>query len=328
MDKNSKTFLWSYSIAVILGFIGSKYFTNTWVGFFFILSLFTILFLYMLFLLSKYKKTIELLHKEKENMEKEIVKMQNNFEEQFLQKTNKILLECEESKSIHLKEMVKNISSQSREPLLAIFSIVTSIQNGSTQKRVQSTKLQKLKQYVKYLTQKLDILESSLDTKNTKSVFRIESFINEFLEILTIQIKISDINIEYMIEEDFSVYSYKKELMQVLFNIVNNSKDIFEQKAVQTKCILIKIFGDDNEFIIDIKDNRDAIDTEVVNKVFDSYFTLQQPSQDTGLGLYSAYLTVTKKLRGSMSVQKSQYINDKNAQRYSGVNFIITVPKS
>jgi len=329
MNREIKTIILLYITVIIISYMVSVYFVEKGLLFFFFLFSTLTLFFYMVFVMLKNRKTIKKLQLKIKQKEAKVDRINSNFEKQLIQKLEHTVLKCEESKLISLKEMIKNISHQWRQPLCAISLSTSSIQLELVKQNNKDTKELKeycilINSYVEYLSQTLNLLDSSLFMKSVKSVFRIEHLINEFLEILKIQMKIVDINIEYIIEKDFSIYSYKKELLQVLLNVVNNSKDIFEQRKITTKYILIEIFQTDNEFIIDIKDNAGGIDEKIIDRVFEPYFTTKHQSQGTGLGLYSAYLTISKKLGGTISVQNTQYIS-KNKE-YKCANFIIKAP--
>jgi Signal transduction histidine kinase len=69
--------------------------------------------------------------------------------------------------------------------------------------------------------------------------------------------------------------------------------------------IRIKLHGDDaaNRKIITITDNGGAIADDIINKVFDPYFTTKDKSRGTGMGLYMAKVIIEKNMNGTISIR-------------------------
>ena len=68
--------------------------------------------------------------------------------------------------------------------------------------------------------------------------------------------------------------------------------------------------------MISIEDNAGGIDKNIINKIFDIYFTTKHQSQGTGLGLYISYEIIQKYFNGKLYVENSD----------SGAKFIIELP--
>jgi len=90
--------------------------------------------------------------------------------------------------------------------------------------------------------------------------------------------------------------------MQVLINIIKNSKEALIDKNVANKRIYIDLTKDKNNIIIKIKDNAGGIDSKVIDKIFDPYFTTKGEKTGTGLGLYISKTIIEKHLKGFINV--------------------------
>ena len=85
------------------------------------------------------------------------------------------------------------------------------------------------------------------------------------------------------------------------------------------------IKSNDISVIISVKDNALGIKNEIIERIFEPYFTTKHKSQGTGIGLYMNKLIIEKNIKGSISVSNDEYIfEDKN---YIGANFTIIIPK-
>ena len=79
-----------------------------------------------------------------------------------------------------------------------------------------------------------------------------------------------------------------------------------------------------NDLIIKIKDNAGGIEDNVINRIFEPYFTTKNEDQGTGIGLYMCNEIITKHLRGT--IQGSTTIFDYLDNEYKGTIFTINLP--
>ncbi|NPA55835.1 MAG: sensor histidine kinase, partial [Epsilonproteobacteria bacterium] len=91
------------------------------------------------------------------------------------------------------------------------------------------------------------------------------------------------------------------EFSQVILNILNNAIDVLNERDIPNKNIWIRLF--DN--VIEIEDNAGGIDQEIIDKVFEPYFTTKFQSQGTGIGLYMSKIIITKHFNSTLDVYNS-----------------------
>jgi signal transduction histidine kinase len=116
-----------------------------------------------------------------------------------------------------------------------------------------------------------------------------------------------------------------QDIGRALLNIFNNAFYAVNEKkksdelsatsyepliAVQTKKINDKVE-------ITVSDNGNGIPQNIINKIFQPFFTTKPTGQGTGLGLSLAYDIITKHHNGTMKVE-SEY--------GKGTNFTVTIP--
>ena len=79
-----------------------------------------------------------------------------------------------------------------------------------------------------------------------------------------------------------------------------------------------------NEIIVTLKDNAGGIEEEIIDRVFEPYFTTKFKSKGTGIGLYMSKEIIEKHMNGSLSVKNEKYVyKDKS---YIGATFLIIFP--
>ncbi|MDX4049430.1 transporter substrate-binding domain-containing protein [Aliarcobacter skirrowii] len=292
--------------------------------------LITFAFLYRNYILKNLNNKLKSLVNEKTKSLHEI----NKNLEILVEKKSRDLIEKEnllnhQAKMAAMGEMLENIAHQWRQPLSVISTMATSL---------------KLKQEMKILEDKeffqsLDIINNaSQHLSNTiddfRNFFSSEKEINKFLisntikkSILLLKSSIDKHNITIVEDiEDSELLSYESELMQVILNIISNSIDILKDKNIDSRYIFFKTKILNNNLIITISDSGGGIDKNILNRVFEPYFTTKHKSQGTGIGLYMSLQIVTKHLHGKLSVKNSSFLQ--NGVEYFGAEFSINIPIS
>jgi signal transduction histidine kinase len=98
------------------------------------------------------------------------------------------------------------------------------------------------------------------------------------------------------------------ELNQVWTNLLDNAADAIWQRRERegdeaAGRILIRAWNEDPGVVVEITDDGSGIPDEVVNQIFDSFFTTKEPGKGTGLGLDISYRVVVIGHRGDLTVE-------------------------
>ena len=107
------------------------------------------------------------------------------------------------------------------------------------------------------------------------------------------------------------------ELEQVLINIINNANEVFIDRNIEDKNIILDLKVENETVILSLEDNAGEFLRILLVRFFDAYFTTKHKAQGTGLGLYMSYRIVKESLKGNLFV--------KNSDR--GAKFFIEIPK-
>jgi len=115
------------------------------------------------------------------------------------------------------------------------------------------------------------------------------------------------------------------ELDQVVINIINNAKDILSnigkqnntnQDKVIDPWIQIDLQETKDKVTITIEDNGGGIPSNIIDNIFDKYFTTKDNSNGTGLGLHMSNQIVKDSLKGDFYVKNTNH----------GAKFFIEIP--
>jgi len=256
-------------------------------------------------LLNKLRLYIELFKKNKELLENQ-----------------KILMD--QSKLASMGEMIANIAHQWRQPLSVISTAATGILMQKEFGILDDEKLLKscnsINDNAQYLSKTIDDFKNFIQGDSKKIQFSIKNNIEHFLPLIESSLKQNRIELILDIQ-DCTISGYPNELNQCLLNIVNNSKDALANINEDQRYIFLTTSVEDDILTIKIKDNANGIPNNIINKVFEPYFTTKHQSQGTGLGLSISYKLITTQMNGKITVQNETF--EYNNKTYTGASFII-----
>ena len=261
-------------------------------------------------------------------IDKTIKKYTNTIIEYEDNKRKQEYVLIQQSKMAAMGEMLGNIAHQWRQPLSAISTAATGAKiqkemNCLTDTQLDST-FKAINKSAQYLSQTIDDFRSFFNPHNNETTtFNILDTFIKTLNILTAQFTAKEIEIIQDIE-DIKLSSMENALIQVLINILNNARDALIKLEDQKRLIFIKVYKEDKNLIIDIKDNGKGISQTIIDRVFEPYFTTKHKSQGTGIGLYMSEEIVRTQLDGSITVSNDTY--SYNTHKYTGAKFSIKIP--
>jgi two-component system, cell cycle sensor histidine kinase and response regulator CckA len=91
-------------------------------------------------------------------------------------------------------------------------------------------------------------------------------------------------------------------LGQVFLNIIINAAQALDETAAKRNVVRVRTFDDGESVVVEITDNGPGIPSEVVPRIFDSFFTTKPRGIGTGLGLPIS-LGIVRGLGGQLSVE-------------------------
>jgi len=240
---------------------------------------------------------------------------------------NQEKLLMQQSKMAAMGEMIDNIAHQWRQPLSLISTVSTGLELKLTyntfQKEEALSELKNLNETTQHLSQTIDDFRNFFSSNKERSEFCVLKLINKNLTLFEGMFKSNNINIVFEDVQDVYITNYENELTQALLNVFYNAKDAMIKKK-SNKFIFISISKDSHWVSIRIKDNGGGIKKEVINKIFEPYFTTKHKSQGTGIGLYMTHQIIERNMKGSIEASNVSY--DYENSNYKGAQFIIKLP--
>ena len=250
-----------------------------------------------------------------------------------LQKEQEILIKEKEkilyqqSKMAAMGEMIGNIAHQWRQPLSVISVSASAIkllqEEGLYSKEDSQNFIEAILNSTQYLSNTIDDFRNFYKDDLEKSNFEIKKSIDKSINLLKSEFLNKGIKVIYLNENNLFVDGVENQFLQVMMNILNNAKDALLEKNIEDKYIFIDIYKEENYIYIEIHDNAGGIKDDVIEHIFEPYFTTKHKSLGTGIGLYMSEKIVTKQLKGELFVHNKtiKYGNEE----YFGACFKIKI---
>ncbi|MBT4572323.1 MAG: PAS domain S-box protein [Campylobacteraceae bacterium] len=241
-----------------------------------------------------------------EAKEKELEDLNKKLEEKVILKTKEIEdlnIVFHQARLASMGQMIANIAHQWRQPLtslnLALFNIKKEAKKGNID--IVEAMYNNTKNTIKNMSETLENFTDFFKPNKIKTKFSVKNSINESISLLGKTILDEHISIKTNIE-DAKLTGVSNELTQVFINLIQNSKDAFISNKISNRIILLTIKQDNNILIIDFKDNAGGITTDIIESIFEPYFTTKHQYQGTGLGLFMSKMICEQSFDGNISV--------------------------
>jgi len=245
--------------------------------------------------------------------------------------TSSIKLLEEQSKLASMGEMIGNIAHQWRQPL----SIITTSASGLKLEAELDIEISKeqIKEYSNLVVQQAQYLSNTIDNfrdflkadKNHK-VIKIDKILDYTLALTDATIKNNNIKLIKKVEDNLFINGGINELSEAFINILNNSKDILKEKVIneEERFIFIHAYKkNSSQVAITFKDNGGGIPDDIIDRVFEPYFTSKHQSIGTGLGLAMADKIIRERHQGNISVSNESF--EYEGKTYKGACFLIVL---
>jgi PAS domain S-box-containing protein len=225
-----------------------------------------------------------------------------------------------QSRDAAMGEMISMIAHQWRQPATAISLCASNILTDLILDNINKDSFQRNAQMIvdqtQYLSDTIDDFRDFFKPNKEKNSFYLKEAVDETYALLNATLENKSIKLDIKMQNFKKVKTYKKELVQVLINLIKNAQEALVEKNVSQKSIQITEYEKHDHLVLQICDNAGGISNENIGKIFEPYFTTKTEKNGTGLGLYISKQIVEKHLNGKLHVQNK---ND-------GACFHITIP--
>ena len=174
-----------------------------------------------------------------------------------------------------------------------------------------------INEYSQHLSLTIDDFRNFFKSDKIKKEIKVEDIIEKALSIIKTSFESKDINLITNYKFNQEIVTYATEVQQVILIILKNAEDALVEKDILDKKIFIETTEQEGLVVIKIEDNAGGISDNIINKIFDPYFSTKKEKDGTGIGLYMSKIIINEHCMGSLYVKNGE----------NGAIFEIRLPK-
>ncbi|GEM_PF-1001011 len=207
-----------------------------------------------------------------------------------------------------LGELAASISHELKQPLAAIKLMTENLLRAASIHPTKALEMlpTKLGQVISLVDRATDLADhvrkSSRMSANEVLASDIHIAIDGCRLILDPQLMKRGIELRLSLAENLpTVAVYPLRLDQILLNIIGNATDVIDVVNPENKWISVVVVANNDRVTLTIEDSAGGISKDVMNRVFDQFFTTKEADKGTGLGL-SICKNIVDEVGGDISV--------------------------
>lgn len=227
-----------------------------------------------------------------------------NLQEESKQKDKLIF---QQNKMASIAQMLHNIAHQWRQPLNVITTSASSLQFYKQMGKLEDNDLDESCSLIiskaKFLSNTIENFRNFFEIDESlqrKSISEVVFQTIEYIDSILLENKII---LEFEVQNDLQINIYENEFKQALLKVLENSIDSLKKQTVEKRVIYISI----KDKTLCIKDSGEGVDEEILEKIFEPYFTTKHKAQGVGLGLYMVQEIFTKQMNFKIGLKNCEF---------------------
>ncbi len=237
----------------------------------------------------------------------ELARLNENLDKKVKDELNKNRekdqLLIQQSRQAAMGEMIGNIAHQWRQPINALGIVIQNIEQSFvheklTKKYLENT-VNKAMSIIRHMSQTIDDFRNFFKPDKEKEDFSIKEAVNKTISFMETSLREYNILIIFKTEKDIIRNGFPNEYCQVIMNIFSNVKDAVLERKIHQSNIVIELTENNGKSILTIRDNAGGIPENIIDRVFDPYFSTKE--HGSGIGLYMSKVIIEKNMGGKLT---------------------------
>jgi len=196
--------------------------------------------------------------------------------------------------------MIENIAHQWRQPLAQVNSAVMVIDTRLDETRCLDTeierKLAEIETLTRHMSDTIDTFREFFDTTKTAERTQLAPLVRKALALVDPVIRSQNIQIVTQLDNTLEYRLIPDEFLQVLITLLYNAVEVFKERGTEPALIHIRLIRQEQTLLLEVCDNGGGMTPEIVDRVFEPYFTTKPKARGRGLGLYLGRMIVVEKM--------------------------------
>lgn len=198
------------------------------------------------------------------------------------------------------------IAHQWRQPLASISAIsgtlTLDVMMDAYKKEFFQERLEAISGLSQHLSSTINDFRSFFKEKKEQEAIQLKEIVDSSMKIIASTFESKNIEVDKTIDTDLILTTYPNEIKQVLLNLLKNAEEAFDENGIKDAKITIHGYKKDDMVHISVKDNAGGIPEEIMEKVFDPYFSTKTKKDGTGLGLYMSKTIIEEHCKGKIKI--------------------------
>ena len=215
----------------------------------------------------------------------------------------------QQSRLAAMGEMINNIAHQWRQPLnvlgLLLQQLQMSYEMGSLSKDELSSSVDKSMGLINHMSRTIDDFRNYFRPDKEPVPFSIQEVVGRTVSLVEDSFRNHQIGIDVRAETTLSIVGFPNEYAQVLLNILLNARDALQERRPNDARVTITVGREGERAVVTIADNAGGIPEEILDKIFEPYFTTKGPDRGTGVGLFMSKTIIEKNMNGLLTVRNT-----------------------
>jgi signal transduction histidine kinase len=256
--------------------------------------------------------------KERKKVEQELAVINETLEKRVAEAVEKCRVNdrimFHQSRMAAMGEMIHSIAHQWRQPLNNIAIYVQTLELEHNAGELDGEQLHRnvseIMDIIKFMSSTIDDFRTFFRQDKSKQPFLVSETVRKALTYMTAKLRQHNVHVETQLLEDSELNGFASQYIQVLLNIISNAVDALVKNQKVKPRIIIRIERQEDRSLVTVSDNAGGVPQELINHIFEPYFTTKDSDGGTGIGLYMAQNIIVNSMQGTLQVEN----NDEGAE--------------
>ncbi|MEA2091680.1 MAG: HAMP domain-containing sensor histidine kinase, partial [Campylobacterota bacterium] len=216
----------------------------------------------------------------------------------------------QQSKMAEMGDMLSMIAHQWRQPLnqmsYLFMNIDSAYEHKELTKEYLDDKLREGNNLLDFMSVTIDDFRNYFRPDNAKEFVLVSDIVHTSVALMQKSLEVESVEVELFADGRDLTHIYKNEFIQVILNLIKNAKDAVVQNRVENPKITIASRCQKDKLIVEVCDNGGGVDEDIIDRIFEPYFSTKDRQSGTGLGLYMSKMIIEEHLEGKLSVFNSK----------------------
>ena len=210
------------------------------------------------------------------------------------------------AKLAQMGEMLGMIAHQWRQPLNAIATSIAKLELQvileQYDKNLFAQNLANITRVIEHLNTTIEDFRNFFKMDKDKQKISYEELVDDVFNIIKVSVENRGIKLETDFRCNLKFYTYSNELEHVILNLIKNAEDILLEREVENPLIKIATYFQDKTYILEISDNGGGVPNQIIDKIFDPYFSTKKSKDGTGIGLNMSKTIIEEHCGGKLTI--------------------------